>query len=191
MKVDAQLLWRAVKNATLYCKEKTWNGGEARIGTVGEELVVTSSDDFVTVQTRVPTEHDVFPRWVSAKELKALEKDLREKSGMINLMSADIGRDTAVDPEWWQGLDSVFAEVALGHFLGGVETWELNPERLALLNRLEPKGEYPLSFQARPVGDGNDWLWALRYGPCTTGLVVPLNRDNINLPQEVRESSLW
>lgn len=187
MKIDAQLLWQAVKNASLFCRDKTWNGGEAMLDLERGVLSVISSNDFVTVISQVPDIVHVGEGsgFINTKDLKAIEKDLRDQTGEIEF---ELFTNAAKEPQWWKDLFSLVMP-ALGRTPKNVGPWELNPEHLTLLSRLEPKGQYPLSFQAFAVGD--DWLWGFKYGTTTYGMIVPLERQSLKLGEEVRKVALW
>ncbi len=191
MKIDAQLLWQAVKNASLFCRDKTWNGGEAMLEVESGLLSVISSNDFVTVVSQVPVVLPPFAEvekthgFIGTKDLKEVEKGLRDRTGEIEF---ELASNTAKEPQWWKDLETLVMP-ALGRTPKNVGPWELNPEHLTLLSRLEPKGQYPLSFQAFAVGD--DWLWGFKYGTVTYGMIVPLEREQLKMGEEVRKVALW
>jgi hypothetical protein len=192
MKVDARLMWQAVKNATLYCKAKTWNGGEAKIG-VGEDfLSVMASDDFVSVLTTVPfnpegQDWSTLPGpdiYLPAKALKGLEQDLSGAEGLIALNLHDAAVDPA-EPEWWDVFEDAFAKV--GTRPARSKTFEVNPARYSRLALLEPKPrkkddpEWPLSWTTCIIN--GEPVQAFRYGPYTVGIVIPLDRDKMTKEQ--------
>lgn len=189
MRVDAQKLWEAVKNATLYCRERhsdgtrTFNGGEVQVAVDGTTLRVTASDDFVSVVTHVdvplsnagtPQKMGFSEHYIPYKQLKALELALRNENGKYSIALKE-WREKSEQPEWWEEFGKVLDSA--GKDPVALNAWEVNPERLALLSRLEPKGEYPLSWLGCKYEGAS--ILAFRYGPKTHGIVIPLDREDL------------
>jgi hypothetical protein len=178
MKVDAQQLWQAVKNATLFTRErtsdgKTLNGGEAMFQIQPGRVDVVGALNFISVMTSVATDTtDREKIFIPAKDLKELERELREREGELEL-DLSMGTEDAHDPEFWDELGKV--SYSIGAHPAKVSAFETNPELLTQMGRLEPKGEYPLSWMGfRHEGD---LCVAFRYGPRTYGILVPLDRE--------------
>lgn len=172
-------LWYAFKNASLFARPKTWNGGEVRLEVLDDELQVTASDDFVSVTTIVYLLGEPWPlnNWfIGHKRIKELEKILRESTDATINLDLNAHEDVdSTEPEWWEEYDKVMQNAGKGS--RKILTWSLNPERVALLNRLEPKGEYPLNWLS--TSHGGEPFWAFRYGPKVLGMLVPLDYDKL------------
>jgi hypothetical protein len=187
MRVNAKSFWVACKNSSLYAREKSWNGGEVAISFDRESQTVSvaSCDDFVGLTTSVGVEvAETKTYFVPARDLKDMEKVLRDQTGEIELDFSEMSTEPK-EPEWWDGFE--YALDNLGSIPEALPTWEVNPERLALLNRLEPKGQYPLSVRSCSIH--GEPLLAWKYGPRTAGLIVPLDRAEMEL--EDAEVVLW
>lgn len=181
--IESGWLWEALKNASLFCREKTWNGGECRLRATGDGwLEVSASDDFVGVVTQVPFDpEEKWDRFITARQLRGgrdisgLEKRVGESvEGYISLDELLTDATTEpTEPEWWKQFDQILRDATKEP----IKTLEVNPARLTMLSRLEPKGEFCLSITGASYEDENLWLFA--YGPDTMGVIVPLNREDL------------
>ena len=188
MKVDAQEMWRAVKNASLFSREKTKDGPTLNLGecllhaktvirdgyAVGVVDVVAALD-LISVSTTVDLKEPVPEGGVflSSKEAKDLEKLLKDQEGDVEL-DLSLGSPEAKEPEFWEELETIYESI--GRYPTSVPFFDGNPELFTQLSRLEPKGEWPLSWM--PFRHEGDLCLAYRYGPKTVGVLVPLDRDD-------------
>lgn len=174
MKVESSLLWEALKNASLFAREKAINSGEVQFSIKDETLTITSSDGFIGVAVEASAlgnPDDTF--YLQTKEVKALERQLREyPSGSIKVA----GAPESQDPWFWDDFGELMQRVR-SEKLKQIKTWACNPERLSMLSRLEPKGQYPLVWESVSVGP--DHYWRFKYGPNTFGVLVPLDEIEI------------
>lgn len=202
MKFDRKLLWEAVKNASLFAREKSWNGGECSFGIVDNELFICSSDDFISIECRVPMQDSGYDDefFISARDIKQLERILRtlpENSSVTFHTQNDTskplvekhtgGYDTHInlpcisstpkEEDWWKELSSTKEFLSKTTKTYPVSVWHCDPERLMLLNRLEPKGQYPLSWQSRQYR--GDHVWMLAYGEKVNGILIPLDHITV------------
>ncbi len=182
MKTDVLLLWRAIKNATLFARPKTYNGGEVEFSFGDGFVSVSSSDDVVSVVTTVELHHqNQRPNtrlYLPTKAVKQLERQLREEFvGKTKWVELDLAEATldAYDPEWWKGFEYVMTESPKRAV--EITRWDCNPERLSMLSRLEPKGEAALSLLSAKLADLP--LWVYRYGQFTMGSIIPLDRHEM------------
>lgn len=195
MKIDAQALWRAVKNVSLFSREKGWaQATKFSSNPATARLELTTSDDFVGIRSQVDWSGIEVPDsfYLSHKDLKELEKFLREKSGEVELhLFADeqtmelrmeevavyyVDLKECPDQEWWEMFEEVMLYTNPDQRDTAMEFgFALDPARLSKMNLLEPKGEYPLALNFREV-HGNRFV-AFKYGPNTAGMISPLRRE--------------
>lgn len=180
--------WTALKNATLYAKQKTANGGEVRFELGEKKLQITSSDNFVSVCNTVPTLNDIPAEqqgmyYLDASDVKTMERYTRDLVGKQEHWSFEFKEYQPVpkEPQWWEAFDGIMRDILRSPTK--LTTFDINPERLALLSRLEPKGSYVLSWLA--FKHQSTTQLAFRYGPDTVGLLVPLNRDKLPTEQKM------
>ncbi len=199
VKIDAKALWRAVKNATLFAKKGGWADAVEFYHDTTGFLRIRTSDDYVGIDSRVPFVADRLlfhgTLFISPESLKLLEKFLRDRDEELSIRlnhSGDLGDGESVtsfeigegddcwftipmdcpDEGWWSMFDYV-----MDHTFAFPEsriTFEISPDRMTQLSRLEPKSEYPISFGHCSVSGKN--TTAFRYGPMTTGMIMDLDR---------------
>lgn len=198
MKVDAKALHQAVKNASLFAKKSGWaDAVKVTADFQALRLSITTCDDHVGITSSLSYAGAISGEFfISPQSLKDLEKYLRDKAGELPIRvndSGDMGdhgrvfhievgeaEDVCVspitdcpDPEWW-GMFTFVMDHAYA-FPEQRGTWEISPDRLTQLSRLEPKGEYPLSLGHCDVR-GRACV-AFMYGPSTFGMIMPLDRE--------------
>lgn len=191
MLFDAYELWCGLKNAVVVAKEKTWNGGEVQLKLSCDGLVVNASDDFISVSTVVlPKNPKTYKDMEKAvrlyapiKQIKEFERTLRLCRGQDFNFDLDLFTDEPAAGEWWEDFERLQEK---DFPLRSTGVWECNPERLSIFSRLEPKGEYPISWKYC-MYDAVDF-WAFRYGPATCGIITLLDRTSI---QEEHGAWLW
>lgn len=189
MKIDAQLLWQAVKNVSVFSRKDGWAGGVHVERHHDGTLRFRTSDDFVGIESRihVGTESQVQPFYLYHESVKELEKSLRDKKGELHISigGADgvltVGSEFSTktmgcpDEGWWNMFTYVMDHVYA--FPQSAHDWSLDPQRLSKMNLLEPKAEYPLSLGHCDLG-GDQYI-AFKYGPSTHGMIKPLNREKL------------
>lgn len=194
MKADAKALHQAVKNASLFAKKGGWADAVMVEHHVGGGLSFVSCDDYVGIDSRVDigTERQLHEGlfYLSPQSIKDLEKWLRDVDGDCwvttgdNQFHVDIGKPDEVlhldviecpSEDWWNMFDYVMQNTFVTP--RSQQTFEISPDRLTQLSRLEPKGEYPLSLGHCVVGEDERRCVAFRYGPDTLGMIMPLDRE--------------
>jgi hypothetical protein len=213
MKVDAKLLWQAVKNVSVYSRKDGW-AGAVKVDIDDSRVSLTTSDDFVGITSVIP--FDSHPRgrdtfWLSHDSVKELEKYLRDLTGEVGVRvndSGNMGRgyDRVIqfevgdddkcfvgpaigcpNEEWWGMFEYVMDHV--NAFPVAADSWALDPARLSKMNLLEPKAEYPLALSNCEI-DGERFV-AFKYGSNTFGMIKPLDVEKLREVYDRIEDVLW
>lgn len=216
MRVDSSLLWQAVKNVSTFSRKDGWAGGVRVESTVSGNLTLTTSDDFVGIKAVVTLlEYEGLQEfYLSHESIRELEKWLRDRNEEIECMLTEDPTDRKVfqldavsaeelhpeslhwaevidcpSEEWWSMFEYILHEASLRQHTPG-PSWEIDPARLSKLSLLEPKAKFPVSWKSVVID--NRQIEAFKYGPDTYGVIMTLNREELEKVYKDRISEvLW
>lgn len=214
MRVDAKLLWQAVKNVAVYSRKDGW-AGAVKVEITTNTLRFTTSDDFVGITSLVIMIAEGLGQqtefYLSHDSIKELEKWLRDLTGEVGVRvndSGDMGPEHErvvqfevsdddkcfVGPiidcpanDWWEMFTYVMDHV--NAFPEPSAPWALDPARLSKMNLLEPKAEFPLALSNCQINENK--FVAFKYGPNTFGMIKPLEREALEKVYDDISEVLW
>lgn len=194
MKILAEDLQRLCYNATQFSAKDSSLKGVVYFHFDGNgTLEVYASDDYVAMVDRAPAEAAELDFWLGLKEVKELEKWLRDQEGELNLYldldqlgtgrsSEDIEIQRVTEPpDFGPVVDVVWSEsnpLAEDHYPASREPFAIRSERFTKFRLLRPppspscKDGYPIDF----TWDGRLVRW--KCGPLMNGVIGPLARHS-------------
>lgn len=188
--IRSQDVARMAWNASLYSNQNSAARGRVLwiLGPRGCRVVAT--DDYVVLVDTTEGAFNPGAQYLlmELKELKGLEKGLREDAdGLydLDLLPGDpLDVETVSELELYAA-DQLVAEAQTLNQAFELSTFAVAPDRLRNLARVKP-GDYPIDLK---IFSQETELLAFKIGPTVTGVIAPLDRDELS--SQYTEKEMW